>query len=187
VASGDRDGFVSDVRPAGEPRRFTFTDDMRRIVSDQRLGYVATVCPDGTPNLSPKGTTCVWDDEHLAFADLKSPQTVRNLRSNPWAEVNVVDPVARRGYRFKGRCRILEGDELAGAVSFFERGPRAVRGAAERIRHVVLVRVEAAAPVTSPSYDAGEAEDELRTRWIAYFLRLWGAGAGRGHEMKGAR
>ena len=35
------------------------TQDMMRIVREQRLGYVATVCADGTPNLSPKGTTTV--------------------------------------------------------------------------------------------------------------------------------
>ena len=29
------------------------TDDMKRVISEQRIGYVATVCPDGTPNLSP--------------------------------------------------------------------------------------------------------------------------------------
>ncbi|HEX6676706.1 MAG TPA: pyridoxamine 5'-phosphate oxidase family protein [Actinomycetes bacterium] len=40
---------------------------MRRVVAEQRLGFVATVCPDGTPNLSPKGTVAVWDDQHLVF------------------------------------------------------------------------------------------------------------------------
>ena len=29
--------------------------DMKRAVEEQRLGFIATVCPDGTPNLSPKG------------------------------------------------------------------------------------------------------------------------------------
>lgn len=46
------------------------TEDMQRVIREQRLGYVASVCPDGTPNLSPKGTTTVWDDEHLVFADI---------------------------------------------------------------------------------------------------------------------
>jgi hypothetical protein len=31
------------------------TIDMKRVVEQQRLGFFATVCPDGTPNLSPKG------------------------------------------------------------------------------------------------------------------------------------
>ncbi|HEX3199220.1 MAG TPA: pyridoxamine 5'-phosphate oxidase family protein [Propionibacteriaceae bacterium] len=77
-------------------RTATLTADMKRVVREQRLGFVATVCPDGTPNLSPKGTTRVWDDEHLVFCDLMSPQTVEDLRINPAVEVNVVDPIACR-------------------------------------------------------------------------------------------
>lgn len=83
------------------------TPDMIRIVRQQRLGYVATVCADGTPNLSPKGTTTVWDDDHLVFADICSPGTAANLERNPAIEVNVVDPIARRGYRFNGRAMIF--------------------------------------------------------------------------------
>src|SRR5919206_4811425 len=82
------------------------TDDMKRVVTQQRLGYVATVCPDGTPNLSPKGTTRVWDDDHLVFADICSPGTIANLRHNPVTEINVVDPTTRKGYRFKGLATI---------------------------------------------------------------------------------
>ena len=78
-------------------------DDMKRVVRQQRFGFIATVCPDGTPNLSPKGTTAVWDDEHLIFADLASPTTMANLRHNPALELNVVDVYSRKGYRFKGR------------------------------------------------------------------------------------
>jgi uncharacterized protein len=88
------------------------TDDMRRLV-DAELGFVATVCPDGTPNLSPKGTIVVLDDDHLMFADLASPQTVDNLRRNASVELNVVDPAVRKGYRFKGRGRVVEqGDQF---------------------------------------------------------------------------
>ena len=41
---------------------------MKRVVREQRLGFYATVCEDGSPNLSPKGTTYVLDDDHLFFA-----------------------------------------------------------------------------------------------------------------------
>src|SRR5690349_24927229 len=88
------------------------TEDMQRVVSEQRLGYVATVCPDGTPNLSPKGTVTVWDDDHLVFADIRSPRTIANLRHNPVLEINVVDPFSRLGYRFKGTATILESGDL---------------------------------------------------------------------------
>ena len=70
------------------------TTAMKRMLDEQRLGFVATVCPDGTPNLSPKGTTVAWDDDYLVFADIHSPGTIANLRHNPHIEVNVVDPFA---------------------------------------------------------------------------------------------
>jgi len=59
------------------------SEEMKKLVERQRLGFVATVCPDGTPNVSPKGTVSVLDDEHLIFADIRSPGTVANLRTNP--------------------------------------------------------------------------------------------------------
>ncbi len=31
------------------------TTEIKEFVKKQKLGFVATVCPDGTPNLSPKG------------------------------------------------------------------------------------------------------------------------------------
>jgi predicted pyridoxine 5'-phosphate oxidase superfamily flavin-nucleotide-binding protein len=88
------------------------TEEMQRVVRTQRLGFIATVCPDGTPNLSPKGTTNVWDDDHLVFADIRSPGTVSNLRHNPALEINVVDVVLRKGYRFKGTAEVLTDGPL---------------------------------------------------------------------------
>ena len=55
------------------------TEDMKRVVREQRLAFVATVCPDGTPT-SPQGDDKGLGNEQLVFCDLKSPQTVENLR-----------------------------------------------------------------------------------------------------------
>jgi predicted pyridoxine 5'-phosphate oxidase superfamily flavin-nucleotide-binding protein len=44
--------------------------EMRRIVGEQRLCFAATICEDGTANLSPKGTVTVRDDDHLMIADI---------------------------------------------------------------------------------------------------------------------
>src|SRR5262249_2303732 len=100
------------------------SEEMKALVERQRLGFVATVCPDGSPNLYPKGTVCVLDDEHLIFADIRSPGTVSNLRMNPGIEVNVVDQFLRKGYRFKGTAQVIDGGpEFTRHVDFFsERG-----------------------------------------------------------------
>jgi predicted pyridoxine 5'-phosphate oxidase superfamily flavin-nucleotide-binding protein len=84
------------------------TDEMKEMVERLRLCYVATVTPDGKPNLSPKGSLKVWDDETVVFAYIASPGTMRNLRSNPFIEINLVDPFLRRGFRFKGRAEVCE-------------------------------------------------------------------------------
>ena len=103
-------------------RRDILTDEMRRLIEEQRLCYVATADAVGAPNLSAKGTLVVWDANTLAFADIRSPRTVANLRVNPRIEVNVVDPIARKGYRFKGTAEA----HTDGAV--FERGMRLYYG-----------------------------------------------------------
>ena len=141
------------------------TADMKRVVGEQRLGFVATVCPDGTPNLSPKGTTAVWDDDHLVFANIRSPGTLANLRQNANVEINVVDPFVRKGYRFKGVASILDSGPLYdNVVAFYKQ-----RGVASVIREVVLVRVRSAKPIDSPAYDLGATEDEVRAKWESYW------------------
>ena len=141
------------------------TKDMQRVVSEQRLGFIATVCPDGTPNLSPKGTTAVWDDDHLIFADICSPNTIANLRQNPTLEINVVDPILRKGYRFKGTAIVLDaGPQFEEMVNFYRR-----RGSASPIQHMVLVQVERALLLISPAYDLGRTEAEISSQWEHYW------------------
>lgn len=140
-------------------------DDMREIIAGCGLAYAATVTSDGQPNLSPKGSVAVWDEDHLYFADIASPQTIENLRHNPRIEINTVDIIKRRGYRFKGTGEILtEGPvfELAAQVLRDGHGPQ------YPCDHAVLVTIEHARPVLSPAYVFNEtpvSEDKLSAIW----------------------
>ena len=97
------------------------TEKIKNVVNFQKLGYVATISADNTPNLSPKGTIMVLDESYLAFADIHSPQTVENLKRNPAIEINVVDPFSRRGYRFKGIAEIISsGDKFDKIISYYK-------------------------------------------------------------------
>src|SRR4029079_2037850 len=134
------------------------TDDMKRVIREQRLGFYATVCEDGSPNLSPKGTTYVLDDDHLFFADVRSPQTVANIRRGSLVEVNVVDPLSRKGYRFKGPAVVHEpGTDLFDRCVAERRGGGSALAA--RARHIVVVEVREARPVVSPVYDDGAVSE----------------------------
>ena len=147
------------------------TPDMQRVVLEQSLGFVATVTADGRPNLSPKGTTTLWDDEHLMFADVASPGTVANLEANPNVEVNVVDPIVRKGYRFKGVANVYTaGDMFEHGISVLH--ARGFTTARERIRSIVRIEVTDAAPVVSPAYDDGSSESVVAAKWLRRHTEL---------------
>lgn len=141
------------------------TTEIKEFVKRTKLGFIATVCPDGTPNLSPKGTTTVWDDDHLVFADIHSPGTINNLMTNPAIEINMVDVFTRKGYRFKGIGKVLsEGPLFEEVISFYEKA-----GSKYPIRNIVLIKIGRILPIFSPVYDTGVSEDEVIKKWTGYW------------------
>jgi uncharacterized protein len=151
------------------------TPEIAAFVHQQRLGFHATVCADGTPNLSPKGTTAVYDPEHLMFAELRSPQTLANLEANPSIEVNMVDPIVRKGWRFKGTATVRRESEVRErALEIYEREGYTVYP--ERIGAIVLIRVESVRELTSPAYDDGSSEQDVAGWWAERYAeqaRRW--------------
>ena len=145
------------------------TADMKRMIAEQKLGFVATVSADGTPNLSPKGTMQALDDEHIVFADIRSPGTMANIGRNPAMEINFVDPFSRKGYRFKGDARVV----AKGTSEFDQLIERYGAGMLPKLyRAFVVMRVDRAAPLISPAYDAGATEADLRKRYRDYFASI---------------
>ena len=144
------------------------TSDMKRIVEEQLLGFVATTAPDGTPNVSPKATFFVVDDRTIAFGDIRSPGTIRNLRTNPRVEINFVDPFVRKGYRFAGTAVVAErGTDAFEALLGHYRG-----SLAPRLRAIVAITVTKALPLVSPAYDDGTEEADTRRGWTTRFRKL---------------
>jgi uncharacterized protein len=144
------------------------TEETKQFVRYQRLGYIATISPDGSPNLSPKGSLTVWDDAHLMFADIESPHTIRNLSSNPKTEINVVDPFTRKGFRFRGNATILRtGADYWKAVEMYKSEGADIR----RIRAIVLIELQEVAPLLSPVYLLGLNEADVRRLWEEYHVK----------------
>jgi predicted pyridoxine 5'-phosphate oxidase superfamily flavin-nucleotide-binding protein len=140
---------------------------MKRVIEEQRLGFFATVCEDGSPNVSPKGTTYVLDDDRLLFADVRSPTTVANIRRGSAVEVNVVDPFVRKGYRFKGEATVHEP-----GTRLYEDGLELLRRAGstlvDRVKSVVVIDVREARSLVSPAYDGSSVSEATM---IATFQR----------------
>jgi len=144
-------------------RMMVLTPDMRAVIEAAHLCFAATVTPDGRPNLSPKGTIRVWDDTHLYFLDIASPGTRANLAHAPWIELNVVEQLSRRGYRFSGPAELhFEGSAVYAEATrrvFGETGP------SMPVTAVVLLTIERSAPLLSPAYWQVADETALRAMW----------------------
>ena len=144
------------------------SDSIKKFLDEQKLGYVATVSPDGKPNLSPKGTIIAWDKTSIAFADIRSPNTMKNLESNPYLEINVIDPLLRKGFRFKGTASIIKEGQLYDDILNHYRK----RGVKSPIGAIVLVGVTDVSEVTSPLYDLGFTEEQMKEKWKKYLLGI---------------
>ncbi|MDJ0824038.1 MAG: pyridoxamine 5'-phosphate oxidase family protein [Rhodobacter sp.] len=143
-----------------------------RCIEMWRLGFVATVTPGGRPNVSPKGTFLVVDDETIAFGEIRSPQTVANLTVNPELEVNFVDQFLRKGVRIRGRAAFLR----PGTPAFDALLPRfeALFGdLTRRFNLIVTIPVDEARPLITPPYEDGATEDEMIALWKGRFAEMY--------------
>lgn len=162
--------MTPDASPPGRTQAAPMTPGMMQLIREQRLGFVATVNADDTPNLSPKGTFAVVDAATVAFGEIRSPDTLRNLATRPAVEVCFVDPFARRGCRLFGTAQVVPrgAPGFDGLLpSFADHG-----GLVARIRAVVVIAVTRALPLSSPAYDDGTPEQELRQAWTDRFRAL---------------
>ncbi len=144
------------------------TQKIMNFLDLQKLGYVATVSTDGKPNISPKGTIIGWTSKVLAFANIRSPDTMKNLQSNPHIEINVIDPLLRKGYLFKGQARIIKDNSLYDEILNHYRK----KGIKSPIDSIVLVDISEVSEVTSPLYDLGISEQEIKSKWKKHFESL---------------
>ena len=110
--------------------------DLKNAIVQIKPAMVATVNSAGQPNVSPKGSLRVLDDQHLVFAEIRSPQTIKNLRENPQISMIGFDPLSRKGWRIWGKV-----EEILTSGDLYEqfRSEYAGKG---KVNHVVTIFVQ---------------------------------------------
>jgi predicted pyridoxine 5'-phosphate oxidase superfamily flavin-nucleotide-binding protein len=112
--------------------------EVKNAVAECSPAIVATVNKAGKPNVSAKGSLRVIDDEHLLFADIRSPRTITNLRENPQVAVICLNPATRKGCRIWGRAEIMTSGDL------FDQLTKEYAGKNMKVNHVVKITVDEA-------------------------------------------
>lgn len=112
------------------------TSEMKAAFQKQ-LAVIATASKDGTPNVGPKGSMYVVDDETLAYSEGTGEKTARNLQENPKVAVMVVDREKADGYQVKGTAELLTSG------GFFEQvARRQEERKRPRPKRVVKIKIE---------------------------------------------
>lgn len=65
-------------------------EDMLDLLERPLYGHLATVRPDGIPQVNPMWFE--WDGEVLRFTHTTQRQKYRNLKANPAVAISVIDP-----------------------------------------------------------------------------------------------
>lgn len=116
----------------------------------------------------------MWDDNHLFFANIRSPQTVANIRRGSLVEVNVVDPFVRKGYRFKGPATVHDPGTDGFVDGLNRLRDDGMTNLLDRVKSIVVIEVQEASELVSPAYDDGTTtEADVIRRFQARFAHLY--------------
>ena len=92
-------------------------EELRSLLAGGHNVWVATVGPDGMPNIAIKGSGALLDDEHLYFADMFSRKTRANLQRDPRVAVGIHDPERRLAMQVKGTAELIDHGEVFDRVN----------------------------------------------------------------------
>ncbi|MCD2257455.1 pyridoxamine 5'-phosphate oxidase family protein [Lactobacillus sp. CC-MHH1034] len=82
------------------------TTKMKSMIVNN-LAYIATVDENGNPDVGPKETMRVLDDNHLIYNEMTGRQTMHNIADNGKAIVAVANKQELKGFRFAGPAQLF--------------------------------------------------------------------------------
>lgn len=94
------------------------TDAMKEIINTQ-LGWIATVKEDGTPNIGPKRSCRIYDDQTLVFNENTGGEIMKNIKRGSKVAIGYANWEKLDGYRFTGTAEVYtEGKYYDEAVEW---------------------------------------------------------------------
>jgi general stress protein 26 len=121
------------------------TDEMKdrvdKAYDEKKYCVWATTSDDGYPDISFRGSTYVFDEEHIAFWDRSLGTSTTNLEKNPNVCMLYYDKENRLGWRFYGQASVYKKSEMREKIMSRVIKPELDKDP-ERKGYGVLVRVD---------------------------------------------
>ena len=126
------------------------TPEIRLSIEKSVLCWLATVSSEGIPNVSPKEIFCAHGTEQVLVANIASPQTLQNIKSNPQVCISFIDILLQKGYQLKGKAEVVfQSDErfetLSKPLIFMTQGQFPFGS-------LTSIQIESAKPIIAPRY-----------------------------------
>ena len=126
------------------------TPEVKKYIDQSILCWLATVSENGQPNVSPKEIFTHFGESHLIIANIASPNSLKNIRSNPKICVSFIDILVQKGFQIKGEATIIEKsnneyEELSQPLL-------KMTGGNFPFNSIFKIRIEKIKPILAPSY-----------------------------------
>lgn len=125
-------------------------DEVLQCMEDAVLCWVSTISEDGYPNVSPKEAYTHDGAGRILVANIASPETAGNLDRNARVCVSFINVFIQKGYKIKGRARVVRPDSPGYADR--QRRLTARIGSKFPVVSVIEIEPERIEEIIAPSY-----------------------------------
>ena len=84
------------------------TDEVKKYIDKSVLCWLATTNEQNEPNVSPKEMFTLYDDKTLLIANIASPNTIQNIKTNSKVCVSFLDIFVQKGFKLKGVAKVID-------------------------------------------------------------------------------
>lgn len=97
------------------------TDAMQKMLAEQTPILATVIQESGLPNIGPKRSLRVYDENHLIYNENTGGQTLTNIQDGSKIAIAVIDRPNLDGYRFVGTPEVHhDGEYFDNAVAYAE-------------------------------------------------------------------
>ena len=126
------------------------TENVRNSIKESVLCWLATADEDGCPNVSPKEMFMAFGEDKLIIANIASPESIRNIKSNSKVCVSFVHVFKQKGFKISGQAKIIEGCDSR--CSELKEELYSLGGREFEIKSVIEIVINKISPIVAPSY-----------------------------------
>lgn len=88
------------------------TEEVKKYIDKSVLCWLATTNKQSEPNVSPKEMYALYDDKTLLIANIASPNTIKNIKTNSKVCVSFLDIFVQKGFKLKGVAKVIDKSDV---------------------------------------------------------------------------